>query len=172
MTALSVNLNKVALLRNSRALGIPSVTRAATIALNAGARGITVHPRPDGRHIRADDVHALAALLKQHPRAEFNIEGNPFHNLMDFVRDLRPHQCTFVPDSEGHRTVRSESVVDGTIRTMNAILTPQANVQFALNGVRNVTVPEDLGCLIGGESEAVCRDEWGKIVRYRDPLSD
>jgi pyridoxine 5-phosphate synthase len=104
-TALSVNLNKVALVRNTRHLGIPSVTRAATLCLQAGAHGITVHPRPDARHIRADDVRALHALLKKDwPRAEFNIEGNPFHNLMDFVRELRPHQCTFVPDSEGQFT--------------------------------------------------------------------
>jgi pyridoxine 5-phosphate synthase len=104
VTALSVNLNKVALLRNSRALGIPSVTRAATIALEAGAHGITVHPRPDERHIRAHDVHDLAALLKAWPQAEFNIEGNPFHNLMDFVRSVRPHQATFVPDAVDQAT--------------------------------------------------------------------
>lgn len=104
-TALSVNLNKVALVRNTRHLGIPSVTRAATLCLEAGAQGITVHPRPDARHIRADDVRELHALLrKDWPRAEFNIEGNPFHNLMDFVRELRPHQATFVPDSEGQFT--------------------------------------------------------------------
>jgi pyridoxine 5-phosphate synthase len=103
-TALSVNLNKVALLRNTRHLGIPSVTHAATLVLEAGAQGITVHPRPDERHIRAHDVHELAALLKQWPQAEFNIEGNPFHNLMQFVRDVRPHQCTFVPDSVGQLT--------------------------------------------------------------------
>ncbi|MGH6625370.1 MAG: pyridoxine 5'-phosphate synthase [Burkholderiaceae bacterium] len=103
-TALSVNLNKVALVRNTRHLGIPSVTRAATLCLQAGAHGITVHPRPDARHIRAQDVHELASLLKAWPQAEFNIEGNPFHNLMDFVRELRPHQCTFVPDSEGQFT--------------------------------------------------------------------
>jgi pyridoxine 5-phosphate synthase len=103
-TALSVNLNKVALVRNTRHLGIPSVTRAATICLQAGAHGITVHPRPDARHIRAEDVRDLHALLKQWPRAEFNIEGNPFHNLMDFVRELRPQQATFVPDSEGQFT--------------------------------------------------------------------
>ena len=77
-TALSVNVNKVALLRNTRNLGIPSVTRAAQLCLQAGAQGITVHPRPDARHIRGDDVHALHALLrKDWPRAEFNIEGNP-----------------------------------------------------------------------------------------------
>lgn len=104
-TALSVNLNKVALVRNTRHLGIPSVTRAATLCLEAGAHGITVHPRPDGRHIRDHDVRDLHALLrKDWPRAEFNIEGNPFHNLMDFVRALRPQQATFVPDSEGQFT--------------------------------------------------------------------
>ncbi|MBI5279369.1 MAG: pyridoxine 5'-phosphate synthase [Burkholderiales bacterium] len=103
-TALSVNVNKVALVRNTRHLGIPSVTRAALLCLQAGAHGITVHPRPDARHIRAQDVHDIAALMKQWPRAEFNIEGNPFHNLMDFVREVRPHQCTFVPDSEGQFT--------------------------------------------------------------------
>lgn len=104
LTALSVNLNKVALVRNTRHLGIPSVTRAAELCLQAGAAGITVHPRPDERHIRADDVGDLAALLKQWPQAEFNIEGNPFHNLMDHVREFRPHQATFVPDSEGQFT--------------------------------------------------------------------
>jgi pyridoxine 5-phosphate synthase len=103
-TALSVNLNKVALVRNTRHLGIPSVTRAATLCLEAGAAGITVHPRPDARHIRTNDVHDLAALLKAWPDREFNIEGNPFHNLMDFVRQVRPHQVTFVPDSEGQFT--------------------------------------------------------------------
>ncbi len=103
-TALSVNLNKVALVRNTRHLGIPSVTRAATLCLQAGARGITVHPRPDERHIRAHDVHDLAELLKAWPDREYNIEGNPFHNLMGFVRAVRPHQVTFVPDSEGQFT--------------------------------------------------------------------
>jgi pyridoxine 5-phosphate synthase len=108
-TALSVNLNKVALLRNTRRLGIPSVTRAAQLVLEAGAQGITVHPRPDERHIRAHDVDELAALLREWPHAEYNIEGNPFHNLMDFVRELAqrgmpPRQCTFVPDSIGQLT--------------------------------------------------------------------
>jgi pyridoxine 5-phosphate synthase len=103
-TALSINLNKVALVRNTRHLGIPSVTRAATLCLQAGASGITVHPRPDARHIRGEDVHELHQLLKAWPKVEFNIEGNPFHNLMEFVRELRPHQCTLVPDSEGQFT--------------------------------------------------------------------
>ena len=108
-THLSVNLNKVALVRNTRHLGIPSVTRAATQCLQAGAAGITVHPRPDARHIRADDVVDLAVLLKDWPDREFNVEGNPFHNLMDCVADLVSrklpvHQVTFVPDSEGQFT--------------------------------------------------------------------
>lgn len=99
MTRLSVNVNKIALLRNSRSLGIPSVIRAADIALRAGAHGITVHPRPDARHIRATDVHELADLLKSWPQAEFNIEGNPFEPpLLDLARAVRPQQCTLVPD--------------------------------------------------------------------------
>lgn len=108
-TALSVNLNKVALVRNTRHLGIPSITRAATLCLQAGAQGITVHPRPDERHIRKQDVMDLAVLMRQWPDREFNVEGNPFHNLMDFVRELRSqslplHQVTFVPDGEGQFT--------------------------------------------------------------------
>jgi len=98
MTRLSVNLNKVALLRNSRTLGIPSVIRAAAIALDAGAHGITVHPRPDGRHIRTGDVHELAQLLAPRGGVEFNIEGNPFENLLELVAAVRPQQCTLVPD--------------------------------------------------------------------------
>lgn len=98
MTKLSVNLNKIALLRNTRSLGIPSVVRAAETVIAAGAHGITVHPRPDGRHIRTQDVHDLANLLSQHPGIEFNIEGNPFENLLDLVLKVRPHQCTLVPD--------------------------------------------------------------------------
>jgi pyridoxine 5-phosphate synthase len=100
MTKLSVNLNKVALLRNSRNLGIPSVTGCAQIALDAGAHGITVHPRPDGRHIRTLDVVELAGLVAQRPGIEFNIEGNPFHQLMDLVSRVKPHQCTLVPDEQ------------------------------------------------------------------------
>ena len=101
MTRLSVNLNKIALLRNARTLGIPSVTRAATIALDAGAHGITVHPRPDARHIRIEDVRELAALLRSRPAAEFNIEGNPFEGLVAIAREVMPQQCTLVPDEPG-----------------------------------------------------------------------
>ena len=98
-TALSVNVNKIALLRNTRHLEIPNVVALARMAVLAGAQGITVHPRPDERHIRPRDVSDLAALLREWPHAEYNIEGNPTHNLMQFVRELRPQQCTLVPDS-------------------------------------------------------------------------
>lgn len=108
-TALSVNINKVALLRNTRHLDIPSVLRAAECCLEAGASGITVHPRPDGRHIREDDVYEIAALMRDWPDREFNIEGNPLQNLMQIVRNLSArglplHQCTFVPDGESQFT--------------------------------------------------------------------
>ena len=107
--ALSVNLNKVALVRNTRHLGIPSLTRAATLCLGAGAAGITVHPRPDARHVRAHDVVDLATLMRDWPDREFNIEGNPLHNLLECARDIRArglpvHQLTFVPDGEGQFT--------------------------------------------------------------------
>jgi pyridoxine 5-phosphate synthase len=101
MTRLSVNLNKIALLRNSRTLGIPSVTRAAAIALDAGAHGITVHPRPDARHIRIADVREISVMLKGRPGTEFNIEGNPFEGLLEIAREVLPQQCTLVPDEPG-----------------------------------------------------------------------
>jgi pyridoxine 5-phosphate synthase len=103
-TALSVNVNRVALLRNSRPLDIPNLLHIATLALQAGADGITVHPRPDQRHIRPADVHELHALLQRWPQAEFNIEGNPFHNLIPLVHAARPQQCTLVPDEAAQAT--------------------------------------------------------------------
>ncbi|MDP5053612.1 MAG: pyridoxine 5'-phosphate synthase [Congregibacter sp.] len=114
MIALSVNLNKIALIRNSRDTLIPSVPGHATMCIDAGADGITVHPRPDQRHIRADDCRDLAAMLS----VEFNIEGNPFAGprpsdrpgvsdypgFMELVRELRPTQCTLVPDGDAQLT--------------------------------------------------------------------
>lgn len=109
MTLLSVNVNKVAVLRNSRGGQEPNLLTAADVALDAGAGGITVHPRPDQRHIRPDDVLALAERVRG--RGEFNIEGNPFApargaypGLLSLVRDARPQQVTLVPDSDGQLT--------------------------------------------------------------------
>ena len=100
MARLSVNLNKVALLRNSRRTGVPDILHFARIALDAGAAGLTVHPRPDERHIRRTDVQALAALLAPvRPAIEFNIEGYPDDRLLEILREVRPEQCTLVPDA-------------------------------------------------------------------------
>lgn len=100
MTRLSVNLNKIALLRNSRGGTVPSVTEAARIAIEAGAEGITVHPRPDGRHIRVHDVYELSEMLN----VEFNIEGNPTAEFMQLVLDVKPDQATLVPDGPAQLT--------------------------------------------------------------------
>jgi pyridoxine 5-phosphate synthase len=105
MTSLSVNLNAVAFLRNRRDLPWPSVTGIARTVLDAGADGITVHPRPDERHIRRTDVFELAALLAADPKApEFNIEGYPSADFLDLVRQVRPVQVTLVPDSPEQAT--------------------------------------------------------------------
>lgn len=100
MTELSVNLNRIALLRNSRNIGIPSVIQAARTVIQAGAYGVTVHPRPDERHIKPSDVYELAELLKsEFSTIEYNIEGNPFQPpFMELVRAVKPTQCTLVPD--------------------------------------------------------------------------
>lgn len=109
MTLLSVNVNKIAVLRNSRGGHLPSPVAEALRCVEAGARGITVHPRPDRRHITAEDVAAIAAALP--PGVEFNIEGNPFAppregypGLLALARLARPAQVTFVPDGDGQIT--------------------------------------------------------------------
>lgn len=101
MTALSVNLNKVALLRNQRDLPYPDIADMARLCLDAGADGITVHPRPDGRHIRPSDVRRLSALLGAEYRdgAEFNIEGYPSGDFLALVEQAQPRQVTLVPDA-------------------------------------------------------------------------
>jgi pyridoxine 5-phosphate synthase len=102
MARLSVNLNKIALLRNSRHTGVPDVLRFGRIAHDAGADGLTVHPRPDERHIRRTDVPAIAGLMRPwRPAFELNIEGYPDDRLMAVVREVRPEQCTLVPDPPG-----------------------------------------------------------------------
>src|SRR5262245_52679459 len=105
MTRLSVNINKVATLRNSRGGVLPSVVQAARVCIEAGAHGITVHPRADERHITRWDVPAVANLLAPHrATVEFNIEGDPRPDLLQMVRDVRPHQCTLVPVRPGEIT--------------------------------------------------------------------
>ena len=111
MTALSINLNKIALLRNSRPGNYPSVTAHAQLCIDNGVQGITVHPRPDQRHIRPSDVHELADLVTPLEQVEFNIEGNPlappnssYPGLLALVEQTTPDQCTLVPDSDSQLT--------------------------------------------------------------------
>jgi pyridoxine 5-phosphate synthase len=105
MVKLSVNVNKIATLRNSRGGSVPSVLDAVATCIEAGAPGITVHPREDQRHIRPDDVVAIAAALaKSSGTVEFNIEGDPRPDLMDLVVSVRPSQCTLVPVARGELT--------------------------------------------------------------------
>ncbi|MHC4498967.1 MAG: pyridoxine 5'-phosphate synthase [Planctomycetota bacterium] len=106
MTKLSVNLNKIALLRNQRDIGMPSVIESAKTVIKAGAYGITVHPRPDQRHIRFSDVYELAELLRTgHDSVEFNIEGNPFTGkYIEIVTHVKPDQATLVPDAPDANT--------------------------------------------------------------------
>lgn len=123
MTRLSVNLNKVALLRNARDLDLPSVVEAAQTCLEAGSQGITVHPRPDERHITKKDVYDLAALLANHPTVEYNIEGNPLlGHFMEVVRDVRPTQCTLVPDAPEARTSNQGWDVAANAETLRPIV--------------------------------------------------
>ena len=103
-TKLSVNLNAVAQLRNRRDLPWPSVVGLGRIALDAGAWGLTVHPRPDERHIRHSDVPELAALVADYPDREYNIEGYPDERLLTLVEQVRPHQVTLVPDDPAQAT--------------------------------------------------------------------
>ncbi|MCK9469390.1 MAG: pyridoxine 5'-phosphate synthase [Porticoccaceae bacterium] len=134
MIDLSVNLNKIALIRNSREGDYPSVLAFAETCIAAGCDGITVHPRPDQRHIRPSDVRALAALIERHPQLEFNIEGNPFASpqgsypgLLALVEETKPHQCTLVPDSNNQLTsdhgfdlTRSGAELEPIIRQLQA----------------------------------------------------
>jgi len=105
MVRLSVNVNKVATLRNSRGGAVPSVVEAVRVCVEAGAPGITVHPRADERHIRPDDVYEIAAVLEPvRDRVEYNIEGDPRPDLIEMVEKVRPDQCTLVPVRPGERT--------------------------------------------------------------------
>jgi pyridoxine 5-phosphate synthase len=104
MTALSVNLNKLALLRNSRGRNYPDLLSFSERFIALGVAGITIHPRPDQRHIRRDDVYALAEFLHHHPHVEYNIEGYPSRDFLTLIRDVKPTQCTLVPDADNQLT--------------------------------------------------------------------
>lgn len=120
---MSVNINKVATLRNSRGGSTPSVVEAARVAVQAGAAGITVHPRADARHITFIDVHALAAFLAPRRReVEFNIEGDPRPDLLALVEEVQPHQCTLVPVRPGEITSQAGWPADTPAAELGAIV--------------------------------------------------
>lgn len=145
MTRLSVNINKIALLRNSRGGSLPDLVQAAKDIETFGAQGITVHPRPDQRHIRYDDVPALRAVV----RTEFNIEGRPDRAFLDLVLANPPHQCTLVPDTEGQLTsdhgwdtVGQQSELREVIQTLHQ------------NGIRVSVFVDPVAALVEGAKKA------------------
>lgn len=127
MTKLSVNINKIAVIRNSRGGNMPNVLLAAENIERFGAQGITVHPRPDGRHIRYDDVRALKGLVT----TELNIEGNPIDSFTDLVLEVVPHQVTLVPDAANAITSNA-----GWDTIANREFLTQKIAQFKAKGIR------------------------------------
>ncbi len=122
-TKLSVNLNKVATLRNSRGGTQPDVREAVAVCVKAGAPGITVHPRADERHIRTTDVYEIGELLKTWPQVEYNIEGDPRPELLELVLKVRPTQCTLVPVRPGEVTSQAGWPSDTSVSELSAIVT-------------------------------------------------
>jgi pyridoxine 5-phosphate synthase len=162
VTHFSANLNAIALLRNRRDNGFPNVLDCARRVLEAGAAGITVHPRPDERHTRTADVAPLMALTQEYAGREFNIEGNPHHNLMQIVTSTRPHQATFVPDSE-HTATSNRGFAPGT--EMDAVAPLIAQLKGL--GVRvSIFVDADIAAV-----EAVAAAGADRIELYTEPYA-
>ncbi|MDE2007224.1 MAG: pyridoxine 5'-phosphate synthase [Rhodospirillales bacterium] len=174
MARLSVNLNKVALLRNSRHTGVPDVAHFAAIALASGARGITVHPRPDERHIRAADVPAIvAAMGGMRPAMELNIEGYPDARLADIVRAARPEQVTLVPDAPDAFTSERGWALDAAER---AVAEPAIAALRAL-GARVILFidpdPEAVPCAkaAGADGVEIYTGAYAAAFRAGDPAA-
>jgi len=127
MTKLSVNINKIATLRNSRGANVPNLLQFATDIQDFGADGITVHPRPDERHIKYDDVHELKPIIN----TEFNIEGYPNKKFIDLVRNVKPHQVTLVPDKPNAITSNS-----GWDTIKNYSFLKEIITELSLNSIR------------------------------------
>ncbi|MEM7196588.1 MAG: pyridoxine 5'-phosphate synthase [Pseudomonadota bacterium] len=134
MTRLSVNLNKIALLRNSRGRDYPNVVEFAKRFIDLGVQGITVHPRQDERHIKRQDAYDLAAFLKDFPDVEYNVEGYPSDDFIQLIEDTKPDQCTLVPDSDtqltsdhGWQVMANRSLLDDVLVALK-----RANVRSAL----------------------------------------
>ena len=148
MTLLSVNLNAVAMLRNRRDIGWPSVLGIARLVLEAGADGITVHPRPDERHIRREDVRELSHMLRQDfPDAEYNIEGYPNEAFLCLVEEVMPDQVTFVPDDPDQSTSDHGWDID-------------ANVEFLKTSIRRMKAKNLRVALFVDDDPSVPPDAW------------
>ena len=162
MTNLSVNINKIALLRNSRGANFPNLLEVAQDCEIFGAQGITVHPRPDQRHVRFDDIAPLKALVK----TEFNIEGNPTEEFMQLVLANSPHQCTLVPDAETALTSDS-----GWDTVTHAALLKDIIVRLQAAGIRvSVFVNADAKMVEGAKAVGADRIEFytGPYAKYYD----
>ncbi len=180
MTALSVNLNKIAVLRNSRGGELPDPIAAARTCIGAGCQGITVHPRPDGRHIRTEDVIGIARMLDaDHPAIEFNIEGNPFApartgypGLLALVDATRPAQCTLVPDGDGQLTsdhgfdlVRDAAQLAPLIAQLKAFGTRVS--LFVDAGMHDLSVAASLGA----DRVEIYTGPFAQAVAKADPIA-
>jgi pyridoxine 5-phosphate synthase len=145
MTKLSVNINKIATLRNARGGNVPNLLQVAIDLQNFGAQGITIHPRPDERHIRYQDARDLKAVV----HTEYNIEGNPQHNFIDLVLECKPTQVTLVPDaigaitsSAGWDTITHESYLTEVIQ------------EFQRHGIRTSIFVDPIAAMIEGAQKA------------------
>ncbi len=159
MTRLSVNINKIATIRNARGGNMPNVAKAAVDCEKFGAEGITVHPRPDERHIRYSDVREIKPLVT----TEFNIEGNPIPSFVDLVLEVKPHQVTLVPDA--HNAITSNAGWD-TINNRNFLT--EICGEFKNHGIRtSIFVDADPKMV---EFAAVCGSD--RVELYTEPYAD
>lgn len=155
MTKLSVNINKIATLRNSRGGNTPNVVQAAIDIQSFGAEGITIHPRPDERHIRYQDAYDLKPIIK----TEFNIEGNPITKFIDLVLDIKPTQVTLVPDAVD--AITSNSGWD-TIKNQDFLI--DVVKEFKKNGIRtSIFIDPDLSLI-----EASAKTGTDRIELYTE----
>ena len=171
MINLSVNVNKVATIRNSRGGTVPSVVEAAQVCIDAGVQGITVHPRADARHITFDDVRQLARLLAPYERrVEFNIEGDPRPELLDLVREVRPDQCTLVPVLPFEITSQAGWPPDTPVGEMRRVV-----ADLRARGVRvslfvdPETAPVDWAAEIGADRVELYTEPYARAFHAGEP---
>jgi pyridoxine 5-phosphate synthase len=172
MARLSVNLNKIALLRNSRRTGVPDVVRFGRLALEAGAQGLTVHPRPDERHIRGADVPAIGAMMRPNrPRFEYNIEGYPDSRLLAIIQAVRPEQVTLVPDAPAAFTSEEGWHLDDA---QAALATPFVAAIKALGGRAILFIDPDPAVIVrvkqtGADGVELYTGPYAAAFRQGDP---